>query len=183
MTAKGRVVAKDVTLERKDEMSAAQTSPDNVASQLALLTGDAEKTVTMSLDGSFSVTGGEVIVSPVRTTVGDTQLLVEGTVDLESGELTQTATLAKSPSVTSSAQNGAAALAMPVGGTVRQPVLGVLNLKTDMPDASLKALNERVNQQITRMRARETQLLMLKSQNKVQEMLRPLQPPTTMPVK
>ena len=52
-----------------------------------------------------------------------------------------------------------------------------MNLKGDLPNASLKLVNDRVNEQITRMRAKETQRLLQKSQNAVQEILRPLQEP------
>jgi hypothetical protein len=45
----------------------------------------------------------------------------------------------------------------------------------------MAALDERIRKQAAQMRARENQRLMQKSQQEVQEILRPLQGPATMP--
>ena len=54
-------------------------------------------------------------------------------------------------------------------------------MKGEIADASVKSLNDAINEQITRMRAKETQRMMQKSENTVKEILRPLQPPATGP--
>jgi hypothetical protein len=88
----------------------------------------------------------------------------------------------RSPAISSLMQGTATPFAIPIGGTIRQPMLGVLNLGGGgLPEASVAALNERVAKQVAQMRARENQRLMQKSQQEVQEILRPLQGPATMP--
>jgi len=182
-TARGRIDAQHVVLTRKDEMTASQTLPDNIASQLALLTGGNEQDVPLQIDGAFSLAGGQVIDSPMRTTVGETVLSLEGATDIDSGAIKMAATLAKSPAITSILQNSKPSLSIPIAGTIHQPQVSVFNVKGDLTDAALKTLNDSINDQITRMRAKETQRLMQKSQNQVQEILRPLQPPATEPRK
>jgi hypothetical protein len=164
-------------------MTAAQTLPDNLASQLALLTGDAQKEVALSVDGKFSVAGGQVVLAPpMVTTVHDTTLMLEGSTELDSGNLKLLAAIGSAPAITSRLQNSRPGVAIPIGGTIRQPQLGVFNLKGELADVSLKNLNDGINEQITRMRAKETQRMMQKSENQVKEILRPLQAPVTMPV-
>lgn len=179
-TAQGRISAKDVVLERKDEMTAAQALPENLASQLALLTGDAEKEVRMSADGAFSVAEGHVTTArPTITTIHDTTLFIEGSSELEAGTLNLLATLGNAPSITSRLQTSRPGVGVPIEGTIRQPKMGVFGLKGEIADASIKSLNDGINEQISRMRARETQRMMQKSENQVKEILRPLQPPAT----
>jgi hypothetical protein len=178
-TARGRVDAQHVVLSRKDEMTASQTLPDNMASQLALLTGGNETEMPLQVDGAFSAANGRIIVSPMRTSVGETVLSLEGSTELASGAITMSATLARSPAITSVLKISKPSLSVPIGGTIHDPQMSVFNVKGDLTDASYKTLNEQINDQITRMRAKETQRLMQKSQNQVEEILRPLQPPTT----
>ena len=178
-TARGRVDAQHVVLARKDEMTASQTLPDNMASQLALLTGGAETEMPLQVDGAFSASNGRIVVSPMRTTVGETVLSLEGTTEIESGAIQMAATLASSPAITSILKVSKPSLSIPIAGTVQKPEMSVFNVKGDLTDASYKTLNDAINDQITRMRAKETQRLMQKSQNQVEEILRPLQPPTT----
>jgi hypothetical protein len=181
-TAQGRLSAKDVVLDRKDEMTAAQALPDNLASQLALMTGDSQKEVMLTVDGKFAVAGGQVVMAgPMVTSVHDTTLMLEGSTDLDSGSLKLLAALGNAPAITSRLQNSRPGVAIPIGGTIRQPQLGVFGLKGELADASLKSLNDGINEQITRMRAKETQRMMQKSENQVKEILRPLQAPVTMP--
>jgi hypothetical protein len=181
-TAQGRLAAKDVILNRHDEMTQSQALPDNLASQLALLTGDSQKEVTLSVDGKFGVAGGQVVMtSPMVTTVYDTTLMVEGSTEIDSGNLKLLAGLGNAPAITSRLQNSRPAVAVPIGGTIHQPQLGVFGLKGELTDASLKSLNDGINEQITRMRAKETQRMMQKSENQVKDILRPLQAPTTTP--
>jgi hypothetical protein len=182
-TARGRIDAQHVVLTRKDEMTASQTLPDNVASQLALLTGGSEQEVPLQIDGAFSLAGGQVIVSPMRTTVGETVLSLEGATDIDSGVIKMAASLAKSPAISSILQISKPSLSIPIGGTIHQPQVSVFNVKGDLTDTALRTLNEAINEQITRMRAKETQRMMQKSQNQVEEILRPLQPPATEPRK
>jgi hypothetical protein len=183
-TAQGRIAANDVVLERRDEMTAAQALPENLASQLALLTGDSEREVKMSVDGAFSVAEGHVTTTrPMITTIHDTTLLLEGSSELEAGTLNLLATLGNAPSITSRLQTSRPGVGVPIEGTIRQPKMGVFALKGEIADASIKSLNEGINEQISRMRAKETQRMMQKSENQVKEILRPLQPPATGPAK
>jgi hypothetical protein len=190
ITGQGKLLVRGVTLDRKDEMTGAQPVPDNLASQLALLTGDLEKDVQFQADGRFTAAAGEVAVSPMKTTVGDTTLALDGSTELETGNLKLMATVVTAPKIfgrlqnpaaTSVEKNAAPTMAIPITGTIRQPQLGVFNLKGDLPDVAQKSLNADVNEQITRMRTKETQRLMQKSQNQVQEILRPLKEPVTKP--
>jgi hypothetical protein len=180
-TARGRISAKEVMLERKDEMSGEQTLPDNLASQLALLTGDSAKEAALAIEGKFSVAGGSVMVSPMLTTIADSSLMLEGSTELASGNVKLLASVVKVPAITSLLQDSRPGIGIPIGGTIRQPQLGVFGLKGELAEASVKSLNEGINTQITRMRAKETQRLMQKSENQVKEILRPLQGPATAP--
>jgi len=178
-TAGGRFKAKKVVLARKDEMSANQPLPDNLASQMALLMGDTEKETTLEADGQYSVADGKVSVSPMLTALGNSGLMLEGSTTLEGGAIDLTARIGSSGSLGSllQAPPRTGAYAIPIGGTIRQPTLGVFNVKGDIGPAVAAAVNDRINQQITRMRAKETQRLMQKSENEVREILRPLQAP------
>jgi hypothetical protein len=183
LAARGRLTAKNVVLDRNDEMTANQNLPDNLASQLALLTGDSEKTVSMSAEGEFNAYEGRLTVSPMTATLRDTTLVIQGAAELDSGAIDQTATLATAPAITSLTQSLPAAtqMAISIGGTIRQPVLGVLNLAGSFPEPARSAINDRIAQQTAQMRASENRRLMQKSQQEVQEILRPLQGPATMP--
>jgi hypothetical protein len=132
----------------------------------------------LSAQGEFAATGGRLTLSNVTTSVRDTTMRLDGTVELDSGTIKQTATLVKVPTITSVTQGAAGAgFVIPIGGTIRQPVLGVLNVAAGLP-----ALADRVAQRVAVMRAADNQRLMQKSQQEVQEILRPLQGPATMPV-
>ncbi len=135
--AQGHLTAKDVILDRKDEMTQAQALPENLASQLALLTGDAQKEVVLGVDGRFSIAGGQVVMTaPMLTSVHDTTLMLEGSTELETGNVKLLAALGNAPAITSRLQNSRPGVAIPIGGTIRQPQLGVFNLKGELPDAS-----------------------------------------------
>jgi hypothetical protein len=179
MTAKGQIIAKAVALNRQDEMTAGEALPKNLASQVSLLTGGTDATVPLDASGPFSITGGEIAIGPMATSVRDFAFVLEGTVDAETGTLNLTASptngslAAKIPAMES------AAVAIPIAGTVRQPQLGVLSMKGSLSDSAVKAVAVQVNEQITRMKSKETQRLLQKSQMQVDEILRPLQGPTT----
>jgi hypothetical protein len=182
LQAKGRLWAQDVKLNRADEMAVTDPLPDNLASQLALLTGDEQKTVTLDVDGPFAIAQGVASHGPTATTVGDTTLTIGGATDLLSGAITSTASLVRSASISSRLQtSGPMNLAMPLTGTIRKPQLGVSQVKGDAPGPWVQALAARVGEQTVRMRAKETQRQMEKSQNQVQDILRPLQPPPGTP--
>jgi hypothetical protein len=175
--ASGRLTAKGVSLFRNDEMSTTEPLPDNFASQLALLTGDAEKEVVLDAAGPFEMSGGSVTVGPMETTVRGTTMMVSGVAELEGGTLREAAAVTRSPEITSVTQATPGRMVMiPIGGTVQKPQLGVSAVLTELP-----MFSERVNGQVSRMRAKEMQRLMQKSQNQVQDLLRPLQGPATMP--
>jgi hypothetical protein len=181
-TAQGRIKATSLTLNRTDEMSSDETLPKNLASQLALLTGDSDKTVPLDVEGPFSITDGLFTTQVMSTKVRDTSMMLDGTIDLDDGTIKMIATLNSAPSITSHFQTDPAAhVGIPIGGTIRQPLLDVLNLKGELSNASVTSLNDEINRQITRMRAKESQRLMLKSQNQVEEILRPLRGPSTQP--
>jgi hypothetical protein len=139
------------------------------------------KEASLAVDGKFSVAGGSVMVSPMLTTIADTTLMLEGSTELASGNVKLLASVVKAPAITSLLQDSRPGIAIPIGGTIRQPQLGVFSLKGELAEASLKNVNEGINAQITRMRAKETQRLMQKSENQVKEILRPLQGPATAP--
>jgi hypothetical protein len=182
LEAKGRMWAKSVMLDRKDEMMPTDALPDNLASQLALLTGDEQRTVPLDVDGPFAIAQGVVTHGPTATTVGDTTLMIQGTTELDGDAIKATASVVRSPSITSRMQSsGPVNLAMPLGGTIRKPQLGVSQMRGDLPEAPAKALAQRMAEQVVRMRAKETQRQMEKSQNQVQDILRPLQPPPGTP--
>jgi len=113
------------------------------------------------------------------TALGNSGLMLEGSTTLEGGAIDLTARIGSSGSLGSllQAPPRTGAYAIPIGGTIRQPTLGVFNVKGDIGPAVAAAVNDRINQQITRMRAKETQRLMQKSENEVREILRPLQAP------
>jgi hypothetical protein len=176
LEAKGRVWAQGVLLERNDEMKALDPLPDNLASQLALLTGDDKRGVTLDVDGPFSIAQGVVTDGPTATTVGETTLMIQGTTQFAGDAISATAALVRSPSITSLIQSGPSGITIPLTGTVRAPQLGIAQLKGNLSDQAAKAVAERVAQQTERMRAKEAQRQMQKSQRQVEEILRPLEP-------
>jgi len=183
MSATGSIKAKGLSLNRRDEMGSGVTLPDNLASQLALLTGDSEKNVPFDVDGPFSIADGSLKVSGMRTVVGDTTSMIEGAIDLDSGAISMIANLASAPRITSHFQGKdlGARIGIAIGGTILHSQMDVLNLKGELTEASVASLNEEINQQITRMRAKESLRMMQKSQNEVEEILRPLRGPATLP--
>jgi hypothetical protein len=158
-------------------MNPADALPDNLASQLALLTGDELKAVPLDVDGPFAIAQGVVQHGPTATTVGETTLMIQGTTQLVGDALTATAALVRSPGITSRIKSGPSGITIPVAGTIRRPQLGVWQLTGNLSEASAKALRDGVAQQQVRMRARETERQMQKSQRQVQDILRPLEPP------
>jgi hypothetical protein len=178
LEAKGRMWAQAVLLNRNDEMNPTDPLPDNLASQLALLTGDDQRNVLLDVDGPFAIAGGVVAHGPTATTVGDTTLSVQGTTELEGDALKASAALVKSPSITSLIKAGpSSAVTLPLGGTIRKPQLGVSQMRGVSGDEATKAVAERIEQQTVRMRAKETARAMEKSHRQVEDILRPLQPP------
>lgn len=176
LEAKGRIWAQGVLLNRNDDMNVLDPLPDNLASQLALLTGDDKKAVTLDVDGPFSIGQGVVNYGPTATTVGETTLMLQGTTEFAGDAINAKAALVGSPSITSLIQSGPSGITMPLTGTVRKPQLGIAQLRGNLSDEASKAVAERVAQQTVRMRARETQRQMEKSQRQVQDILRPLEP-------
>ena len=120
----------------------------------------------------------------MRTAIRDITTLIDGTTDLDSGIINMTARIVAAPIITSRLQgkDSSAQIAIPIGGTVLQPKLDVQNLKPDLTPPSLASLNNVYNLQITRMKAREARRLMQKSQNEVEDILRPLRGPATLPI-
>jgi hypothetical protein len=179
--ARGRMWAQAVMLNRNDEMNVIDPLPDNLASQLALLTGDDRKAVPLDVDGPFAISKGVVTHGPTATTVGDTTLTIRGTTTFDGDALDATAALVRSSSITSLTQSGPAGITIPLGGTIRKPQLGVSQLQGAPSDASAKALADRIAAQTVRMRAKETERQMQKSHRQVEDILRPLQPPPGTP--
>lgn len=177
-TAKGAVWGKGVMLARRDEMKVEEALPGNLASQLALLTGDTLELVPLDLDGRFSVAEGAVAVPPMTMRVGDLPLHLEGTTEVDGGAVRMTVAVTPGPSLRAAVPAvGDAGFALPLAGKVGQPQLGVLTPRGALPDAAVKGLAEQVNRQVARMRAKEVQRLQQRSQEKVQDLLRPLQKP------
>jgi len=176
LEAKGRVWAQAVLLDRNDDMNVLDPLPDNLASQLALLTGDDKRGVPLDVDGPFAIGQGAVSYGPTATTVGETTLMVQGTTEFAGDTIGATATLVGSPSITSLIQSGPSGITMPLTGTVRKPQLGIAQLKGNLSDEAGRALADRVAQQTVRMRAKETQRQREKSQRQVEDILRPLEP-------
>jgi hypothetical protein len=178
MTAKGRIKAEGAVLERRDEIGAANPTPDNLASQLALLTGDAGEQSKLDADGAFAVAEGNVSVSGMVTTIGDTTLRLDGTVELDGGVIKESAAIATSPTITSLFQGQAASPEIiPIGGTVLKPELRVLTMTPALPEAVSARVKDRVKEQVARMRSKEMERLMNKSQREVENILRPLKEP------
>jgi hypothetical protein len=163
-------------------MNTTDPLPDNLASQLALLTGDDQRNVLLDVDGSFAIAGGVVTHGPTATTVGDTTLTIQGTTELEGDALKASAVLVNSPSITSLTKSGlGGAITIPLGGTIRKPQLGVSQMRGVSRDEATKAVSERIAAQTVRMRAKETERAMEKSHKQVEDILRPLQPPPGTP--
>jgi hypothetical protein len=173
--------AQAVLLNRNDEMNTTDPLPDNLASQLALLTGDEQRNVLLDVDGPFAIARGVVTHGPTATTVGETTLMIEGTTEFEGEAIQASAAVVRSPGITSLVKAGPASkIVIPLGGTIRKPQLGVSQLSGVSGDA-MTAVRERLAAQTVRMRAKETERAMEKSHKQVEDILRPLQPPPGTP--
>ncbi|HYE21737.1 MAG TPA: hypothetical protein VEA69_25075 [Tepidisphaeraceae bacterium] len=172
MTAKGRFTAANVTLARLDEITGSDAFPKNLASQLALLTGDEDKTSTLSAEGPFSVSDGKVAAA-TKTTVGTVTMAIEGTADLETTAIAETAQVSVPPAAGPGLAG--ASFAVPLTGELAAVQIGLLAPRGQLDNATVKALGDRVNQQVSRMREKETQRLMNKAQAEVQSVMRPFQ--------
>jgi hypothetical protein len=177
------VKTKDMKLTRMDEMSMSATMPENLASQFALLTGDVEKSVAFETQGRYAIADGIMTIGPAPMRIGDTTSTIEGTSDLASGAINMTVKPSSAPAITSHFQGKdvATSIGIVIAGTVNQPLLDVQNLKGDLSQASLASLNDEVNRQVARMQSKSAQRRMQKSQNEVDELLRPLRAPATQP--
>jgi hypothetical protein len=140
--------------------------------------------VSFNSEGHFSLADGIMSAAAMRTVIRDITTTIDGTTDLDSGVISMTAKVVTAPTITSHLQgkDALAQIAIPISGTVLQPKMEVQNLKPDLTPSSLASLNDTYNQQITRMKAREAQRLMQKSQNEVEDILRPLRGPATLPI-
>jgi hypothetical protein len=179
LTAKGWLTVQGLTLARFDEITPDGAMPDNLASQLAMLTGDAAETVALDANGAFSAADGVVTVTGMTTTVGDTTMRLDGTTGLDGGTLKLWASVEASPSVSSLLQGAVpvSQVKIPLGGTVQKPELGVLSLAGTLGDPAAGQLKDRIDRQTQRMRSKEMERMMKQSQTKVEDILRPLQPP------
>lgn len=182
-SAQVQLKTKSLKLNRMDEMSMSATLPNNLASQFALLTGDLEKSVVFDVAGQYSIADGRLTAAATPMHIGDTSSIVEGSTDLQSGAISMMATLISAPAISSHFQGKetASQVAISIGGTVQQPQLDMLNLKGDLSQPSLASLNDEINRQTARMQSKEAQKKMQKSQNEVDELLRPLRAPSTQP--
>lgn len=183
LTAQLQLTTKSLKLNRMDQMSMNATLPNNLASQFALLTGDLDKNVSFEVAGQYSIADGKLTAAATPMHIGDASAIVEGSTDLQSGVISMTAKLITAPAISSHFQGKetAAQMAIAIGGTVQQPQLDLINFKGDLSRASIASLNDEMNKQIARMQSREAQKQMQKSQNEVDELLRPLRAPSTQP--
>jgi hypothetical protein len=146
--------------------------PKLLASQIALLTGGESKVGEVWAEGPFTIADGKVAAA-TATAVDGVSMVVEGTTELETGNLLQTATITV-PAAGGPALAGTS-FAVPLTGDVKSAQLGLLAPRGKLKDATVKALGERVNEQVSRMREKETQRLMNKAQAEVQSVVRPFQ--------
>lgn len=182
MAAGGTFSVQDVALARLDEMRVGQALPERLCSQLALVTGDSQPSMPLTIpQTAFSITAGQVVLQAHPGRIGSHQATFEGITGLD-GALRQTVTL-DSKSLSGPLAGVPSGLALPISGTIDKPQLGVLTPRTALPDPLVKALSEQVNAQVAKMTARENQRLMQNSQQKVDDLLRPLQGPSTSPAK
>ncbi len=176
LSARGSFSANAITLARSDDITGSDVFPKNLASQVALLTGDDKKTVELNAQGPFSISDGQVAIQPVTTSVGGIGMSLEGITDLETGAVTATATFTPSAGLTSAIPALAgSSFAVPLTGDGKLVQLALLAPRGSLTDAAIKAMSEQINHQVSRMKSRETQRLMNKGQQEVQSILRPLQ--------
>jgi len=172
MMAKGSFVAQNVALARLDEITGNEVFPKSLASQISLLTGSESKVGEVWTEGSFTVYDGKA-ASTTATSVDGVSMAVEGTTDLETGGLQHTATITIPPSAGPALAGSV--FAVPLTGDMRTAQLSLLAPRGNLKDATIKALGERVNEQVSRMREKETLRLMNKAQAEVQAVVRPFQ--------
>lgn len=172
MTAKGSFSAIKVPLARLDEIAGSEVFPKCLASQIALLTGGESKVGEVWSEGPFTISEGKVAAA-TATAVDGVSMMVEGTTDLETGGLLQTATITVPPAGGPALAGNSFAVALT--GDIRTAQLGLLAPRGNLKDATVKALGERVNSQVSRMREKETLRLMNKAQAEVQAVVRPFQ--------
>ncbi|HSI35521.1 MAG TPA: hypothetical protein VK986_18210 [Tepidisphaeraceae bacterium] len=171
-TGRGTFAANLVPLTRLDEITGNDAFPKHLASQIALLTGDEDKVTLMAAEGPFTIADGKVAAA-TKTTVGTVTMAIEGTADLETTTIAETAQV----NVPAAAGPGlaGASFAVPVTGELAAVQIGLLAPRGQLDNATVKALGDRVNQQVSRMREKETQRLMNKAQAEVQSVVRPFQ--------
>jgi hypothetical protein len=144
---------------------------------MALLTGDSLDAVSLQAEGRFTVADGALHVEAMRSTVGPVTLVIGGRTDLTSGEIDMTARLAPGSTGGGSsllASLAAARVTLPLGGTVRQPKLEVQAPRGALTAELAKMLTSQVDEQIARLRAKEAQRQMNRSQQEIDDMLKPL---------
>jgi hypothetical protein len=178
VAAAGSIKAQGVKLARLDEMRNDDAHPDNLASQLALLTGDSTDSVRFNAEGRFTAGEGDLKVEGMRTAIGPVTLVIGGKTDLASGAVEMTAKVA-----THSGDGAAkrlldglagAQLSLPITGTVWTPRLAVQNPRGALSAEVAKLLSGQVDEQIAKLRAKEAQRQMAKSQQEIDDMLKPL---------
>jgi hypothetical protein len=183
MNAQGRVKAHGVKLARVDEMHGEESTPDNLASQLAMLVGDAMENVPLDCEAAFNVAGGTVKVDSMPVSVGPIAMTMSGTTDLVSDAVEMKVAIALSPAtaiapgVTIPPLVGALAQAKAVfaiGGTVDRPQLMLGRPAGNLDAGTLKMLSDQINAQVVKLRAKEAQRQMQKSQKEMDEILKPL---------
>jgi hypothetical protein len=182
LSAGGHFKAQGVTIARVDEMHDNDERPDNLASQLALLTGDSMQAVPLNADQRFTIADGEVKLEPAPTRLGSMNLVLAGITDLDTGGIDGTVRVAPGSSPGPGAGAAAASLVsslaqanatFAIKGTVGRPQL-MLGSPGNLPDAIVKALSDQVSDHVNKLRAKEAQRQMQKSQQDIDNMLKPL---------
>jgi hypothetical protein len=180
--ASGRVKAQNVKLARVDEMRDNDERPANLASQLALVSGDSMESVLFNADGRFTIADGDVKSDGTGASVGPMKLVMAGRTDLDNGAVEMRARVsagsAPGPGGSASAASLVGELAkagavFAIKGTVWQPQL-VIGSPGNVPDATARMLSEQVFEQMNKLRAKEAQRQMLKSQQEIDQLLKPL---------
>lgn len=182
LAGRGSISARAVVLARLDEMAHNEALPRNMASQVALLTGDNDATVTLEAQGKFTFADGVATIPPMTTKVSRVTMTLEGTSDLETGELRMKATFVPGPALLKSVPAlGEAQFTAPVTGTVRQPQIKLTEVRGNLAEIAMKQLREQVQAQIAKMKSKESQRMMERSQDMVRQFLEPLKGPATAP--
>lgn len=173
-TVKAEVELHDAKLSPRVDLSGSESSA-GLPAQLALLTGDMSRTLTLQpMPLKFSLDNGNITLTPVTLGVGAAQVTLSGTSTVE-GVLRMKLGVKSDPllaAVPEFAKEDGVSLEVPLGGTADAPKLNFDSALRTLPSEPGRKMKDWIARQFAAMQAREADESQRANDRKIQQLLK-----------